>query len=70
MVKELIYQIVVDRSKGSRIWDLDGNEYVDALNGFGPGHRDRVDEAVGRTSECARFLRARHASPQREPTEP
>ncbi|HZN93397.1 MAG TPA: aminotransferase class III-fold pyridoxal phosphate-dependent enzyme, partial [Myxococcales bacterium] len=34
-VKELIYPIVIARSKGSRVWDLDGNEYVDALNGFG-----------------------------------
>jgi amino acid adenylation domain-containing protein len=34
-IKEIIYQIVIDRSKGSRMWDLDGNEYVDALNGFG-----------------------------------
>ncbi|MFK2898818.1 amino acid adenylation domain-containing protein [Dyella jejuensis] len=35
LLKEMIYQIVVDRSKGSKVWDLDGNEYVDALNGFG-----------------------------------
>ncbi|MBL8324565.1 MAG: amino acid adenylation domain-containing protein, partial [Rubrivivax sp.] len=34
-LKEIIYQIVIERSKGSRMWDLDGNEYVDALNGFG-----------------------------------
>ncbi len=34
-LKEIIYQIVIGRSKGSRMWDLDGNEYVDALNGFG-----------------------------------
>jgi acyl transferase domain-containing protein len=34
-LKEIIYQIVIERSKGSRLWDLDGNEYVDALNGFG-----------------------------------
>ncbi len=34
-LKEIIYQIVIDRSKGSHVWDLDGNEYVDALNGFG-----------------------------------
>ncbi|MDE2433973.1 MAG: amino acid adenylation domain-containing protein [Burkholderiales bacterium] len=34
-LKEIIYQIVIDRSKGARMWDLDGNEYVDALNGFG-----------------------------------
>ena len=33
--KEITYQIVVDRSSGSRIWDVDNNEYVDALNGFG-----------------------------------
>ncbi|ULU24020.1 amino acid adenylation domain-containing protein [Dyella terrae] len=35
LLKEMIYQIVVNRSKGSKVWDLDGNEYVDALNGFG-----------------------------------
>ena len=34
-LKEIIYQIVIERSKGSKVWDLDGNEYVDALNGFG-----------------------------------
>jgi glutamate-1-semialdehyde aminotransferase/acyl carrier protein len=34
-IKELVYPIVVERSSGSRIWDLDGNEYVDVLNGFG-----------------------------------
>ncbi len=33
--KEIIYQVVVDKSKGPRVWDIDGNEYVDALNGFG-----------------------------------
>ncbi len=35
MTKEITYQIVVERSKGSRVWDIDGNEYVDVLNGFG-----------------------------------
>ncbi|MGH8156935.1 MAG: amino acid adenylation domain-containing protein [Rhodanobacter sp.] len=35
LLKEMIYQVVVDRSKGSKVWDIDGNEYVDALNGFG-----------------------------------
>lgn len=35
LFKEIVYQLVVQRSKGSRVWDLDGNEYVDALNGFG-----------------------------------
>ncbi|GAB3784608.1 hypothetical protein GCM10028818_44600 [Spirosoma horti] len=33
--KELVYPIVINKSKGSRLWDLDGNEYIDMLNGFG-----------------------------------
>ncbi len=35
LTKEICYQIVIERSKGSRMWDLDGNEYVDVLCGFG-----------------------------------
>jgi glutamate-1-semialdehyde aminotransferase len=35
VLKEIVYQIVVERSKGAHLWDLDGNRYVDALNGFG-----------------------------------
>lgn len=35
MTKEITYQILIERSKGSRLWDIDGNEYVDVLNGFG-----------------------------------
>lgn len=34
--KEMVYPIVVNRSKGARLWDVDGNEYIDLLNGFGP----------------------------------
>lgn len=41
-----------ERGVGSRIWDVDGNEYVDYALGFGPlllGHSPRpVLEAVGR----------------------
>ncbi|MGP1665553.1 MAG: aminotransferase class III-fold pyridoxal phosphate-dependent enzyme, partial [Rhodanobacter sp.] len=33
--KELTYPIVVDRSAGAKLWDLDGHEYIDLLNGFG-----------------------------------
>jgi glutamate-1-semialdehyde aminotransferase/acyl carrier protein len=33
--KELVYPITVERSKGSHMWDLDGNEYIDVLSGFG-----------------------------------
>ena len=34
-LKELIYQVVVDRSKGCHLWDIDGHEYIDILSGFG-----------------------------------
>jgi non-ribosomal peptide synthase protein (TIGR01720 family) len=33
--KELVYQVVAQRSSGSRIWDVDGNEYIDTALGFG-----------------------------------
>ncbi len=35
MIKDIVYQIVIERSKGAHLWDLDGNQYVDVLNGFG-----------------------------------
>ena len=35
LTKEIVYPLVINRSKGSRLWDIDGNEYIDALNGFG-----------------------------------
>jgi len=42
--------IYVDHGKGARIWDIDGNEYIDYRLGYGPailGYADpRVDEAV------------------------
>ena len=48
--KEMVYPIVDDRSAGSKLWDVDGNEYVDLVNGFGPilfGHNpDFVRDAV------------------------
>ncbi|NJM84597.1 MAG: aminotransferase class III-fold pyridoxal phosphate-dependent enzyme, partial [Tabrizicola sp.] len=44
--KELVYQIVTVRSKGSRLIDVDGNEYIDILNGFGPGFLGHSPEAV------------------------
>ncbi|HVM89004.1 MAG TPA: amino acid adenylation domain-containing protein [Puia sp.] len=33
--KELVYSIVIKKSKGIYLWDLDDNKYIDALNGFG-----------------------------------
>ncbi|MEP7075451.1 MAG: amino acid adenylation domain-containing protein [Acidobacteriota bacterium] len=49
--KELIYPIIVERSSGAYLWDVDGNMYVDILNGFGVtlfGHAPAfVSNAVG-----------------------
>ncbi len=33
--KDLVYPIVADRSEGARVWDIDGNEYIDLLSCFG-----------------------------------
>src|SRR6185503_15763157 len=33
--KELCYTLVAERSSGSRMWDIDGNEYIDVAMGFG-----------------------------------
>lgn len=48
--KEMVYPIFGDRAKGSRFWDVDGNEYIDLAMGFGVnlfGHSpDFVMDAV------------------------
>ena len=36
--KEICYPIAAERSKGARLWDVDGNEYVDCVGGFGAGY--------------------------------
>ncbi|MCA9130093.1 MAG: aminotransferase class III-fold pyridoxal phosphate-dependent enzyme, partial [Planctomycetales bacterium] len=33
--KSIVYQIAVERSAGSKLWDIDGNEYIDIAMGFG-----------------------------------
>ena len=33
--KEAVYPVIVERSAGARLWDIDGNEYVDLTMGFG-----------------------------------
>lgn len=34
-IKEIYYPIIGEKSSGSRIWDVDGNEYIDLTMGFG-----------------------------------
>ncbi|WP_416654228.1 amino acid adenylation domain-containing protein [Bacillus amyloliquefaciens] len=33
--KEIVYPIIAERSDGSKMWDIDGNEYIDITMGFG-----------------------------------
>ncbi|MGC8228654.1 glutamate-1-semialdehyde 2,1-aminomutase [Pseudobacillus badius] len=47
--------IFMERGKGSKIWDIDGNEYIDYVLSWGPlilGHaNDQVVEALKKTAE-------------------
>jgi glutamate-1-semialdehyde 2,1-aminomutase len=49
------YYIVMDHGKGSHIWDIDGNEYIDYSLSYGPlilGHcHPRIVQAVNRQVE-------------------
>ncbi|WP_354400011.1 amino acid adenylation domain-containing protein [Variovorax sp. OAS795] len=64
LTKEITYQIVIERSKGSKLWDLDGNEYVDALNGFGMNmfgwQPDFVQEAVKKQLDAGYEIGPQH----------
>ena len=44
------YPIFLESGKGGRVWDVDGNEYIDLMCGYGPislGYREKeVDDAV------------------------
>jgi amino acid adenylation domain-containing protein len=50
LTKEIVYPIVIEKSSGNRLWDLDGNVYIDTLNGFGScifGHQpDFIKEVL------------------------
>jgi glutamate-1-semialdehyde aminotransferase/acyl carrier protein len=64
LTKEIVYQIVIERSKGPRLWDIDGNEYVDALNGFGTSlfgwQPDFVIDAVKRQLDLGYEIGPQH----------
>ena len=49
LTKEIVYPLVIEKSSGNRLWDIDGNEYIDALNGFGScffGHQPEFIKEV------------------------
>jgi glutamate-1-semialdehyde 2,1-aminomutase len=41
------WPVYIDRGQGSRVWDVDGNEYVDFHNGFGVMCIGHANPAVG-----------------------
>jgi glutamate-1-semialdehyde aminotransferase len=64
LTKEITYQIVIERSRGSRMWDIDGNEYVDVLSGFGMNmfgwQPEFVQEAVRRQLDAGYEIGPQH----------
>ncbi|MEP7311016.1 MAG: amino acid adenylation domain-containing protein [Pseudomonadota bacterium] len=64
LTKELTYQLVVERSRGSRLWDIDGNEYIDVLQGFGMSlfgwQPDFIREAVHRQVDLGYEIGPQH----------
>ena len=43
------YPLFIERASGGRMWDVDGNEYIDLLCGYGPiilGHREPEIDGV------------------------
>ncbi|MDR6323396.1 aminotransferase class III-fold pyridoxal phosphate-dependent enzyme [Actinoplanes couchii] len=47
--KEMLYPVVADRGRGAKLWDIDGNEYVDLTLGYGVhllGHNPPVIESA------------------------
>src|SRR6201987_6287545 len=58
--------VVLERGRGSHVWDLDGNEYVDFMMSFGAliqGHaHPKIVEVVSRTvAEGSHFAAATSA---------
>ena len=51
--------IYVDRGQGGRVWDLDGNEFVDLRMGYGPA-------ILGHADAARRRLRQRADAPRRQ----
>jgi len=59
------HPIFIERGSGSRMWDVDGNEYIDYLLGYGPlvlGHaHPRIVEAVAAQAARGTIFGAGHA---------
>lgn len=64
-LKEMVYPIVVDHSKMQRLFDIDGNEYVDMLCGFGSNFfgngQEKIKNAVKAQLEAGIEIGPQHA---------
>ncbi len=58
--KEMVFPIVVERSAGARIWDVDGNEWIDHVDGL--RHEPARPLAGFRHAGARGAARARHRS--------
>lgn len=63
-IKEMVYPIVVEKSQGQRLVDIDGNEYVDMLCGFGSNFfgngNKRIKAALSRQLEAGMEIGPQH----------
>ena len=48
--------IVIDSVKGSRMWDIDGNEYIDYVGSWGPAIIGHADDEVRSSSNISMFM--------------
>ena len=48
--------IVFDSVKGSRMWDVDGNEYIDYVGSWGPAIIGHADDKVWHWIICVNVL--------------
>jgi amino acid adenylation domain-containing protein len=44
--KEIVYPIVVNKSSAQKLWDIDGNEYIDMICGFGSNFFGNGNERI------------------------
>ncbi|MFC1701744.1 aminotransferase class III-fold pyridoxal phosphate-dependent enzyme, partial [Pseudomonadota bacterium] len=58
------YPLFIERAKGSRVWDTEGNEFIDYTMGWGStilGHADdRIQQAIRATLDCGAVLPSPH----------
>ncbi len=51
--KEVCYQIAHEKSKGSHIWDVDGNEYIDYVMSYGVALFGHMPDFVEKAAQAA-----------------